>query len=224
MAEAGLRREIHNALDAIDRSAPHLPHIVARAVHEHAQDRRRPQRRRALAAVAVLLLGTLTALTLIRLSHEQTQPRVPATSPTQRLETTPWAENLTFGGAINAEIRATLTDDGGVIVNTCGDSVSRRAGDFNVTLYLPSDDGSPMLFMLQALHYHGPGAYTGTAVRVVISHLNGFDSWVSVAENQVTLTVNADEKSGAIDAHLSPFNPSAAPVTVTGSWSCHTSP
>lgn len=223
MAEAGLRHEIHNALDAIDRSAPHLPHTVARALHEHARDRRSPHRRRALAAVAVLLLGTLTALTLIHLSYEQTHSRAPAIGPTQRLETTPWAQNLTFRGAINAEIHATLTDDGGVIVNTCGDSVSRRAGDFNVTLYLPYEDGAPMVFMLQALHYHGPGAYTGTTVRVQIGHLD-LGKWVSVAEDPVTLTVNADEKSGTVDARLNPFNPNAAPVTVSGTWSCHTSP
>lgn len=223
MAEAGLRREIHNALDAIDRSAPHLPHIVARAVHEHPRDRRGRHWRRALVALAVLLLGTLTALSLIRLAYEETHSRVPATNPTQRLETTPWAESLTFSGAINAEIRATLTDDGGVVVNTCADPVSRTAGDLAVALYLPSDGGVPMLFMLQALHYHGPGAYTGTAVRVVLGYTKGIDAWGSVAEDQVTLTVNADEKSGTVDARLSPFNPSAAPVTVTGSWSCHTS-
>jgi hypothetical protein len=221
MAEAGLRREIHNALDAIDRSAPHLPHIVARAVHEHAHDRHRPHRRR-LAIVAVLLLGILTSLTLIRLSYEQTHPGVPARNPTARPETAPWAENLTFRGAINAEIHATLSDSR-VMVNTCADSVTRQAGDFTVTLYLPSGEGSPMQLALIVYHYNGPGVYTGTAVRVIIqSPQTNPENWANVAEDQVTLTVNADEKSGTVDARLSPFNPNAAPVTVTGSWSCHT--
>lgn len=223
MAEAGLRREIHNALDAIDRSAPQLPHIVARRIQEHPQDRRRPHRRR-LAAVVVLLLGIVIALTLIRLSYEQTQPRVPAGNPTARPETAPWAENLTFRGAVNAEIHATLPDSR-VMVNTCADSFSRQAGDFSVTLYLPSGDGSPMQLGLIVSQYHGPGVYTGTAVRVFIqSPQTNPENWANVAEDQVTLTVNADQKSGAVDAHLSPFNPNADPVTVTGSWSCHTRP
>lgn len=223
MAEAGLRREIHNALDAIDRSAPHLPHIVSRVVHEHAQDRRRTYRPR-LAAVLVLLLGIVIALTLIRLSYGQTQPRVPAGNPTARPETAPWAQNLTFRGPINAEVHATLSDSR-VMVNTCADTFSRQAGDFSVTLYLPSGDGSPMQFGLLVLQYHGPGLYTGTAVRVFIqSPQTNPENWANSAQDQVTLTVNADEKSGAVDARLTPFNPSLAPVTVTGSWSCHTSP
>lgn len=223
MAEEGLRREIHDALDAIDRPAPHLPHLVARTVHEHAQNRRGPHRQRWLAVTAVLLLGVLAVLTVIRLAAYQTQRTVPASRPTPPQEIAPWAENLTFTGAINGETHATLPDSGAT-VNTCASGAASNAGDFDATLYLPSGDGPPIQLGLLVLHYRGPGTYTDTAVRIYVQYPpTNIQGWSNVAEDRATLTVNPDERSGVLDARLSPFRPGTPPVTVTGSWSCHTS-
>lgn len=221
MADEGLRGEIHIALDAIDRPAPHLPHLVARAIHEHAQGQRHQHLRRWIVVTAVLLLGPLTVLAVIRLSTAQMNRAVPASQLTLPQETAPWAENLTFTGAINTEIHATLPDSGAT-VNTCASSARTTAGDFDVTLYLPVGDGSSMQMGLLVQHYRGPGTYRDTAVRIYIQYPQAdIASWANVAEDRATLTVNPDERSGVVDARLSAFRPGAAPVTVTGNWSCH---
>lgn len=218
MVESGLRREIHYALDAIDRPAPHLPHLVARSIHEQARSRRRPRIGWWVAAAAVLVLGLLSVLMVVRVPGEWPHPGVPAGRSTPRSETAPWSENLTFRGGINAEVHATLPDG----ENICTSTVS---GDFIVDLYLPAGDGSQNFKLnLLVVRYHGPGTYTD-ATRVWIANLENPDAkWGNSTEDKVTLTVGRDERSGSIDARVSPsFAGAQAPITVTGTWSCHTS-
>jgi hypothetical protein len=150
--------------------------------------------------------------------------RAPATHPTASLGS--WPQDLTLTGDVTGHPTATLPD-AGPTTSSCTGKYS-TAG-YSLILTLPTDQGVFQLFVTLS-GYHGPGTYTngadpGQQIRGGIINPERTSSWTSAPGDAATLTVNASQEGGTIDATFSDHNHQTASrgETVRGRWTCRSS-
>lgn len=91
----------------------------------------------------------------------------------------------------------------------CGASVAGYAADLDMTL-----SGQTYVLSIELADYGGPGGYSIPPERVSLHTETGAGQPALVAATGGRLTVNADQRSGSIDATMSDRS------RITGTWAC----
>ena len=103
----------------------------------------------------------------------------------------------------------------------CSGKNSRGGGNWASTIYvLLGNQKYGVLFL--AMEYRGPATYSQDVASVQVFSPDHAKVWQSVASDPVTLTVNAEEESGTVDATMTNAGNGQTKLMLKGSWSCRT--
>lgn len=181
-------------------------------------------------ALAVLVAGPLAVQNVLALAQRA------ASAPTGRTVTSAQGISASFDLEFSGAFSGHFTDpDFLYTIQTCGREPNLTPATYSLHSVIGRVASQRMLLSFSISDYAGPGSYpltpygtmppsgqprTTFVIDRVIGSLtdNNGEQWDGASG---ALTVNADGRSGALDAELrSHGDPTAAPLHVRGSWSC----
>jgi len=174
-------------------------------------------RRAAIAlALFVAACGTPTAPTSSS-TPTPSPSQAPAVSPSSGLG---WVEDLKLSG----DLSGTMTVVAPNVANQrseCSGKNSRGGGNWASTIYVLLGSQKYGVAFLSS-QYRGPATYGEDVASVQVFSPDHSRVWQSVASDPVTLTVNADEESGMVEATMTNAGNGQTKLILKGSWSCRT--
>ena len=211
-------RQLRQHLAQEAAQVKYFPRPLAGRIEATAQSSRRPATLQQLALVAgLVILAVLLAVGLSQARSFRSEPAGVAG---------PWAENLTFSGAVTGTVHSTSAGEN-ANRSTCTGKHSTEEG-WTADMFVEVA-GKPYHFSIAVTPYRGPGAYSNAAgSRTVGVWLYSLESgpvgftgnWGDTTAIPATLTIDPGDESGTVEARMTDW--SGEVVQVSGRWTCRT--
>jgi len=208
-----LERQLRQHLAHEAAQVNHFPRLLASRIEAAVESGRRPAPLQQMAlAAGLVILAIVVAIGVSQALGFRSQPASLAG---------PWEENLTFSGAVTGTVHSTVAGDAEGM-STCIGKYAKAVGGWSADLVVEVA-GKPYHFAMSVV-YRGPGTYSNSnGSRTVFVHLGDETDRQTFADDAATITLDAGNESGTVEAMLTKLGePASNFVRVSGRWTCRT--